>query len=163
MDQGTFKTVFFSFPFEGLPPAGRNQVMRRIVAWFDPLRASTFTVDRLVSQPGDTLSYALIVSNPGQVTANVRVTNTLPIALSLGPGSLQNADYDPPTRSIVWDGALPPHGQRVITYRAQPQPSFRGGLNNAALIHDQGNGSLFTRTATTLVPYVYYLPLISKN
>jgi len=163
IDQGTFKTVFFSFPFEGLPPAGRNEVLRRIVTWFDPLRASTFTVDRLVSQPGDTLSYALIVSNPGQVTASVRVTNTLPIALSLAPGSLQNADYDPPTRSIVWDGTLPPRGQRVITYRAQPQPSFRGGLDNAALIHDQGSGSLFTRTATTLIPYVYYLPLISKN
>ena len=53
LDGGGFRSVFFTFPFEGLPADGRLEVMRRILNWFGPLRASTFAVDRAVARPGD--------------------------------------------------------------------------------------------------------------
>lgn len=160
LDGGAFKTVFFSFPFEGLPAAGRSAVLRRIIRWFDPLAASTFSVDRSRAAPGDTLSYALILSNPGTEPAPVQVTNTLPAALTLLPETLQNATYHEASRTILWEGTLSSGEERTITYRARLDPGFRGRLRNIAMIKHASYSPL-QRIANTLVPYVYYLPLIA--
>jgi uncharacterized repeat protein (TIGR01451 family) len=160
VDGGSFRSVFFSFPYEGLPIDARNEVLRRILTWFQPVHASTFAVDRAEAPPGGALAYSLILSNPGQVTATVRVTNTLPSAVTLTSGP-SGGSYDPGSHAITWSGDLPPGGQQSIGYRVVLAPSFRGILTNTAVIATGDQGA-FTRTARTTVRSTIYLPLVFR-
>jgi uncharacterized repeat protein (TIGR01451 family) len=161
LDGGGFRSVFFTYPYEGLPTDARNEVLRRILAWFQPVHASTFAVDRAEAAPASSLSYALIVSNPGQVTATVHVTNTLPAGVELASGP-SGGSYDPGTRAITWSGDLPPGGRQALGYQVLLQPSFRGILTNAA-VFDAGEQGIFTRTARTVVPYATYFPMVFRS
>ena len=164
LDGDGLRSVFFTFPYEGLPVGARNEVLRRILAWFQPVHACTLAVDRAVAPSASALAYSLILSNPGQVTATLRITNTLPagVELAVGPSA---GSYDPGSRAITWSGALPPGGQQTITYQLLLQPSFRGILINTAVIDagDQGIFSRMARTVVAYVPYATYLPLVCRS
>jgi uncharacterized repeat protein (TIGR01451 family) len=161
LDGDGFRSVFFTFPYEGLPVGARNEVLRRILAWFQPVHASTFAVDRAVAAPSGALSYSLLLNNPGLVTATVRVTNTLPAGVSLAAGP-SGGGYDPGARAITWNGSLPPGGQQAVGYQALIQPSFCGILINSAVI-DAGQQDIFTRTARSAVPCTTYFPLVFRS
>ena len=161
LDGGTFRSVFFTFPFEGLPSDAGTEIMRRILAWFGPLRASTFVADKAAAQPGDTLSYALVLENPGTVTVTVHMTNTLPLGLAAPAIGLHGATYSQPDHAVLWSGEIPPGVQVTVTYQATLQPAFRGSLSNQALLQ-VSDGDVFTLTARTLVPYSFYLPLVFR-
>ena len=83
----------------------------------------TKLVDREYAEPGDELSYTIVVMNdmlggedPG---AHVTLRDELPQTLALVPGSLSpEASYDEPTRTISWEGQVPRGGSLAITFRA---------------------------------------------
>ena len=117
--EGAYKTVFFSFPFETLPEAGRAEVMERIVGWLSWLGDSTFFADRGAVSGGGTLTYTITLRNDGPATVTASLSNTLPLSLALVPGSLMGpAVYSPSTRRISWEGPLGSGTAVTITYRA---------------------------------------------
>ena len=74
----SYRTVFFSFPFETLPETGRAEVMERVVGWLSWLGRSAFLLDREAVIPGDTLTYTLRIQNDGPGAVTAALSNTLP-------------------------------------------------------------------------------------
>jgi len=118
-----YRTVFFSFPFETLPQAGRAEVMERVVGWLSWLGGSTFAVDREAVSSGDTLTYTIAVRNDGPEMVSASLSNTLPSDISLIPASLTGpAVYHTSTRQLSWEGPLSPDEAITVTYRAALVP-----------------------------------------
>ncbi len=114
----SYRTVFFSFPFEALSPGGRKAVMERVIGWLSWLGASTWTVDRPIAASGDHLGYNLVLHNDGWETVSASLSDTLPSLVEYVSGSLSGgASYQPATRSIAWEGAIPPGNSRAFAFR----------------------------------------------
>jgi uncharacterized repeat protein (TIGR01451 family) len=117
--EADYRTVFFSFPFETLPEAGRAGVMERVVGWLSWLGGSTFAADRGAVAPGDTLTYTLEVQNDGLSAVTASLSNTLPADIIMVDGSVTGpGSYDPSTRRLSWGGLLDPGEDVTFTYRA---------------------------------------------
>ncbi|MCP4539597.1 MAG: S8 family serine peptidase [Chloroflexi bacterium] len=113
-----YKTAFFSFPFETLPKVGRAEVVERVVGWLSWLGNSTFSVDQETVTGGDTLTYTIVLRNDGPETVSTSLSNTLPLSLTLVPGSLTGpAAYHTPTQKVSWQGQLAPSATITCTYR----------------------------------------------
>ncbi|MCX7683258.1 MAG: S8 family serine peptidase, partial [Anaerolineae bacterium] len=114
---GDYKTVFFSFPFEALPEAERPEVMERIVGWLSWLGSSTLVAGRKSVLPGAALVYTATLRNDGPQALSVSFSNTLPLAVTLIPGSLTGpASYLPSVRQVRWEGRLAPREELTFTY-----------------------------------------------
>ncbi len=153
-----YKTVFFSYPFEALPPAGRGQVMERVVGWLNWLGGSTFTANRRAISPGDRLTYTLTLRNDGPEPSSASLSNTLPISLTFVPGSLTGpATYDALSRRFSLAGTaknpLMPGAAITITYQAivSPDSASGGVIANVARIGLAEQGVRFNREAVVAV------------
>ena len=150
-----YRTIFLSFPFEALPEAGRAEVMERAVGWLSWLGGSTFTPDRRSVSPGDVLTYTAVVRNDGLDVVSASFSNTLPVTLTLVPGSLAGpASYQAPTRLIAWDGPLGPGTAVTITYRVTVSAGLSASgqaITNVARLGMGGQGIRFDRTAVVRV------------
>lgn len=73
---------------------------------------STKQVDRTLAATGDTMTYALQVRGRNMVGGPVQVRDPLPVGIEYVPESLSfttgAGSYDAATRSIVWQGLVPP-------------------------------------------------------
>jgi uncharacterized repeat protein (TIGR01451 family) len=136
-------------------------VLGRALSWFQPLRATTFAVDRAVAEPDTAVRYALTLENPGQSDVMVSVTNPLPVALTLVRPSLTGADYDPASRTVAWKGTVAAGGRHTITYTAALDPAFRGTLENEATVGTPSDD--FILAAHTVVPVRVYLPVVTRS
>ncbi|MDY6876961.1 MAG: S8 family serine peptidase [Chloroflexota bacterium] len=152
--EGDHKTVFFSFPFETLPETGRAEVMERIAGWLSWLGGSTFAPDRGAVSGGDTLTYTALLRNDGPETISASLSNTLPVSLTLVPGSVTGpGSYDPVTRRLSWSGSLDPGLAVTFTYRATVATGLPAGtaiLNTARLGLDD-HATHFHRAAVVRV------------
>jgi len=149
-----YRTVFFSFPFEALLQAGRAEVMKRVIGWLSWLGSSSFTADRGAISSGDTLTYTIALGNDGPETASMSLSNTLPISLTLVPGSLTGpAAYDPSARRISWEGPLEPGEAVTVTYRATAAAGLPAGatIANVASLELEDQELHFNRQATVRV------------
>ena len=147
--------VFFSFPFESLPEAGRAEVMERAVGWLSWLGGSTFTADRSAVAGGDTLTYTIVLRNGGRDVVSASLSNTLPLSLTLVPGSLTGpASYHVLTRRLSWEGSLGPGVAVTSTYRvtvALGSPVGFPAIINVARLGLEGQGIRFRRSVVTRV------------
>ena len=67
------------------------------------------SVDKTLAESGDTLAYAIELSNVGPTTAtHVSLVDPLPAQVTLVPGSLVGASYNADRRQIEWSGELTP-------------------------------------------------------
>ena len=152
--EGDYKTTFFSFPHEALPEAGRSLVMERAVGWLSWLGASTFAADRGTASGGDTLTYTIALRNDGSDTVTTSLSNTLPLSLTLVPGSLSGgAAYHTPTRRISWEGELGSGAAITFTYRATVTATLTPGsaIVNMARLGLEGQEIRFHRAAVVRV------------
>jgi uncharacterized repeat protein (TIGR01451 family) len=148
------RTIFFSFPFETLAASGRAEVMERAVGWLSWLGSSTFVADRDVVSGGDTLTYTVALRNDGPETVSTSLSNTLPLSLTLVPGSLSGpAVYDSPTRRVSWEGALRPGAAITFTYRAAVAADLPAGtlVANTACLGLEDQHVHFRRAAVVQV------------
>jgi uncharacterized repeat protein (TIGR01451 family) len=148
------RTVFFAFPFEALPEAGRAEVMERTIGWLSWLGGSTFATDRRAVSSGGALTYSVVLRNDGPETVSTSFSNTLPLSLTMISGSLTGpAIYHAPTRLLSWEGVLEPGASVAFTYRATVSAGLPAGtliINTAYLeLEDQGIG--FRRSAAVRV------------
>ncbi|MCG3211418.1 MAG: hypothetical protein FOGNACKC_05064 [Anaerolineae bacterium] len=116
-----------------------------------PIGFSTKTIDQAVVQPGDAVTYSIVLNNGGPTNLlNVHVTDTLPPLLTYVNGSLTASDgsYSYNNGVINWTGSVNT-GQTVdISYEAVVSPTL-GSIVNSAVI--SGGGETITRTATVTV------------
>ena len=152
--EGDYKTVFFSFPFETLPEAGRAEMMERIAGWLSWLGGSTFAADRGAVAPNDTLTYTLVMQNDGFAPVTASLSNTLPADLHLIPGSVTGSgSYDPVTRRLSWSGLLGPGAAVTFTYRVTVATGLPAGTDiaNTARLGLEDHAIRFHRTAVVRV------------
>lgn len=75
------------------------------------------------SAPGNVAHYKISLANYEAVTRTYRLTDTLPPQLTLVPDSISNFTYDETTRTLSWEGQIPPGKlDMIITESAMPLP-----------------------------------------
>ena len=110
--------------------------------------------------------WAFDVWNTGNLSATVTLTDTLPSAMTLVTETLSfNGALTPELFEngvIRWSGVITPGHNVYVTYHTVPQPDLPAGtiLTNTVVI--AYNDRTITRTATTTVPYLAYLPVIAR-
>jgi uncharacterized repeat protein (TIGR01451 family) len=148
--EGGYATTFFSFPFEALPEEVRPTVMGQIVGWISWLGGSVFSADKGTVTGGDTLVYTTTLHNDGPTTITASLSNTLPVSLTMVPGSLIGpAAYEPPARRVSWEGPLGPGTAVTITYRVTAAVGIPSGtpITNTARLGLEDQVIRFNRTA----------------
>jgi uncharacterized repeat protein (TIGR01451 family) len=116
-----------------------------------PIGFSTKTVNPSTVSPGDSLTYAIVLTNGGATTiTSIRMTDTLPIFLAYINSSLTatGGSYGYNNRVITWTGSVNAGGAVTITFGATVSPTL-GSIVNSAVI--TGGGEMITRTATVTV------------
>ncbi len=115
------------------------------------LTSSAKTVDKLLAGAGDTLTYAVVVSNTGTAAGTVSLTDVLPVEVSYLAGSASSgAMYDSPSRSILWNGPVAPGAAQVVTFAVSLAPGLTDNtvITNVASLSDPvGHG--YQRPAVT--------------
>ncbi len=122
------------------------------------------TVSHQFAQPGDTITYTIILTNTVVTTTNVLLTDTLPSQVDyLGPISATSGSASFSNGDILWQGSLSEQESVTIVWPVQIQSDIQVGTSipNTALIQDE-QGIYNTTTAVTIVPAEVYFPLIMK-
>ena len=118
--------------------------------------------------PGFTyISYSIDLWNSGTLTATVTLTDTLPSSSTLSLDTLSFNGVPAPDLfqggAIQWSGIITPDQQAVINYHLSPIGNLPPGTVITNTVSIQYERGLITRTATTTVPYLAYLPFIARN
>ncbi len=145
-----WRTVFFAFPFEALPPPDRPPAMSRIVGWLSWLGDSTLQSSRNVVAAGEQVTYTVALRHDGPTPmARATLSNTLPPGVRLISGSLSsNATYDLADRRVGWAGPLAA-GQRItVSYRVETDETLPAGtqIRNVAHFRLEDYGIGFDRS-----------------
>lgn len=132
------------------------------------LSASQKTASGPGIDPGETLTYTILIKNTNGLTSAepVFLTDQIPPGLAYVPGSLAatqgsvDASQNPTLR---WQGALSPTASVTVTYQVTATGIFTGLLLNQAVITSASVGPI-TRTYPIFVPrpFLTYLPVIFK-
>ncbi|MBU1878580.1 MAG: DUF11 domain-containing protein, partial [Chloroflexi bacterium] len=152
---------------DGWHPAFARQVAVTIAA--PDLALSTKQADRPLAQPGQPITYTVVLVNTGDGPATgATLSDTLPAGATYVAGSVTlspdgitgGAWYDPLAHAIGWAGTVSAHGSVTITYRLTLDPGPVRGTTfvNQARIAD-GRGLYTWREAVVTVPFRSYLPL----
>jgi len=125
----SWRSIFWSVPFELLPVQARTYFMGNILAWLGDLGDSTVEVSPRIASASTTRHYTLTVRNWTNGAAHlVSVTTTIGTDLVLDQSSITgDADYDANSSQILWQGSLNPGAQHVLTFRARPAGEAQAG------------------------------------
>ncbi len=129
-----WKTSFFSFPFEALPDAARDQAMDRIAGWLSWLGGSDFETSSRVIPVGGTMVFSTTLRNDGSEPATTSYSNTVPAAVELVPSSLAGGSLDGQT--VHWEGVLPAGGEHLIRFEGTVSETFTHSANFSYEEHD---------------------------
>jgi len=112
---------------------------------------------------GDTIAYTLTLRNGGVISDSVVLTITLPVGISVLPGSILAAQGNiTSSQSLIqWTGEIQPHTQVLIYFSGSGLPDYPGiRLATSVLAVDP-----YSRRKAWFVVTVraqYYFPLIAK-
>jgi len=144
---------------------GRGNYQRTGSALEGSLESSTKSVRPALPGPGDTLTYTIVLRNPGPELPAVHVTDTLPSGVYyLGDLWASSGSYGSAGDVITWSGSVAAPHSVTITFGVTVgvdilQPTYIG---NVALI-DDGLGNLWSRSAGVVVNgHAIYLPLVMR-
>ena len=142
---------------------GRGSVQR--TGSLGSLQTSTKRVQPVRPGPGDTLTYTIVLRNPGPDLPSVRVTDTLPSGVYyLDDLWASSGSYADTGGVITWSGSVTARQPVTITFGVTVgldilEPTYIG---NVALL-DDGLGNLLQRSAGVIVNgYAVYLPLVMR-
>jgi uncharacterized repeat protein (TIGR01451 family) len=126
------------------------------------------TVDKASAQPGDVLTYTIVLRNDGLAIASaVTLSNPLPVQTTYVTGSLQlegGGVADDANGIIGWNGSLDVGARVTLTYQCKATTLERGiWVRNVAYLKD-GYSLPRRLQASTYVPYGHqWLPLLLKR
>ena len=117
--------------------------------------------------PGQPISYSLVISNTGNLTASATLTDTYPSELVLLTGTLTSTWGSLPTFSvgeIHWSGQVPPSSTVRVNYVLSPTQSTPMGvpLTNTLWLSGSVLGPL-TRHEVVMQVHGIWLPLIARG
>ena len=112
---------------------------------------ATKTVAVAQAQPGDTVSYEIIVSNDGDLPASATtITDTLPAELMVISGTLSSdrgANFGVSGQVITWTGSLNNHDQMILSFDAVLTDTVAAGVFITNTAEVTGTGTLLVPTA----------------
>ncbi len=145
---------------------GRGNYQRTGSVLKGSLQASTKSVNKNLAEPGDTLTYSLILRNPGPALSNVVMTDTLPAEVTFAGGlSASSGTASESEGTITWHGSVQAINPVTIQFNALIQADLDSpqALVNTAAIAD-GLGNMHYRQAVTIVNgFGLFLPYISSS
>jgi uncharacterized repeat protein (TIGR01451 family) len=120
-----------------------------------PTVALSKTDGRETAEPGDALTYAVRISNPGSVAATGLVlTDVLPFDVNYVSGTAKPAETSRAGQTLVWTGlgSIPPGGTAAITIPVTVAPKVPNGTilsNTATMQYENPAGHVFPSLAAT--------------
>jgi uncharacterized repeat protein (TIGR01451 family) len=136
---GSWKTSFFPFPFEALPPDSQPLIMEQIVGWHSWLGQSTFEASERVVPAGGTVVFTATLRNDGPGPITAVLSNTIPAGLDYISGTLSGGSYE--GGAVYWEGSLPAGGEQVTQYAATVSES----ISNTVTLHYAEHDLAFRR------------------
>jgi len=117
-------------------------------------------------RPDRAITYTVSITNSGNLTGTVLLTDTPPASLTLLTGTLGASAGPPPTwngATIGWSGDVPPGAGVRVTYALLPQPATPrlSPLTNTARISGSVLGPLERRDIVILA-WPMWLPTVSR-
>ena len=152
--EGGHATVFSAFPFETLPEEARPRVMAQVIGWLSALGSSSMNVDRGAVSSGELVTYTVALRNDSSESITASFSNTLPVSLSLVPGTLHGpAAYDRSAQLVSWDGRIGPGAAVTIAYQASVAADVAAGtaITNTARLGLKDHRVRFTRFSVVRV------------
>jgi uncharacterized repeat protein (TIGR01451 family) len=146
----SYRTVFFSYPFETLDSGAAEKVMERVVGWLSWLGTSTLAADRTIVAEGDPLTYTITLRNDGRDDiSQASLLNPISADISYVDGSLQptEAIYHPSTNTVTWHGAITSGQIVTINYRVNVTSPLAPGtvISSVAYVGYDDHNVLFDR------------------
>ncbi len=128
-DAGNWRTLFYGFPLETLPPFERRAAFDAGLGWLSPLGVSTWSVTSTTPLPGERVTATAVLHNDAVLTHTVHLSHTVPASLTLVAPPSDSA-YDPGSRRLSWSGEVPAGDAVTLTWQADV---ISGGSAGAAL------------------------------
>jgi uncharacterized repeat protein (TIGR01451 family) len=129
------------------------------------LDASVKRVSRASADPGDSLTFTIILRNSGPALSGVSLEDALPAELSFAGGLSASSGTALETGGVItWSGSVPPGEGVTIRYDVNVDADIPGVqvIRNTAIIHD-GRGKDLRREAVVVVGgYTVYLPFAAR-
>lgn len=146
----SYRTVFFSYPFETLGSEAAGRVMARVVGWLGWLGTSTLAADRTIVGYDNPFTYTITLRNDGwDDISQASLLNPIPAHSSYVAGSLQPAEaiYHPLTNTVTWNGGIATGQNVVVSYRVTITSPLEPGtvVSNVAYIGYDDHNVLFDR------------------
>jgi uncharacterized repeat protein (TIGR01451 family) len=146
----SYRTVFFSYPFETLESGAAEGVMEQVVGWLSWLGTSALAADRTIVAEGDPLTYTITLRNDGwDDISQAYLLNPIPATTSYIAGSLQptEAVYYPLTNTVTWDGGIASGQSVIVSYRVDVASPLAPGtvISNVAYVGYDDHYVLFDR------------------
>lgn len=131
------------------------------------LLTSQKSASRLGADPGEVVTYTILIRNTGLLTDTpVFLTDTIPAGLEYVPGSLTatSGSVDASLNPILrWQGTLTPTRNITMTYTVTATGLVTGPLTNQAILAGSGLEPItLTHTIFVPIPFTNYLPVIVK-
>ncbi|MBI3942059.1 MAG: DUF11 domain-containing protein [Chloroflexi bacterium] len=120
------------------------------------LSSATITVDRSRVMPGEVLSYAILITNTGNLLSQAWLTDTLPAGLGFAGNLSASAGsivWDVNQGQLFWKGTIPAGDTVTLRFDALVDHQLRSGvmLYNTALLNDGLHPPFELPLATTLI------------
>jgi uncharacterized repeat protein (TIGR01451 family) len=116
--------------------------------------------------PGQPVNVTLILSNTGNLTGDIAMTNALPVSMALVPGSLSASTGPSPTfdgTRILWSGIVTKNASAFVTYALTPALDLGFMQPQTSTLVVAGGVVPVTRTHVTSMARLAYLPLAARN
>jgi len=130
------------------------------------LNSSNKSASNLAPAPGDSLTYTLLLNNPGQTLESVTLTDTLPSGVTYS-GNLWASSglvsYNDGT--VTWSGEVSSAAPVTVHFDVTISNQITGkpAIINTAILND-GQGNVLQRQAVVIVnSALTYLPLVSRG
>jgi uncharacterized repeat protein (TIGR01451 family) len=133
------------------------------------LSPSTKDVDLATANPGDRLTYSIVLDNAEATPISAVLSDTIPANTTYVANSATGgATYNATEKRIEWSGTVPGGGSQTITFQVDVnKPLYDlSAILNTALIEDRTNGIIHWRQVTTDIEapvltdsYKYVTPL----
>lgn len=113
---------------------------------------------------GQSISYTIDLRNSGNLNGNITLTDTLPPSMTL-IGSANASSGPAPSfdgSRITWSGSINASLQLSITYALTPTIDLAFFVPQTNTVQIAGGITSITRTATTKMAHIVYLPIIHR-
>jgi uncharacterized repeat protein (TIGR01451 family) len=147
---------------------GRGNYLRNgyLVAQPGSLDSSTKSASDPAPAPGDSLTYTILLNNPGQTLEAVTLTDTLPADVSYAGNLWASSGQTSHNGGMVtWSGAVSSAAPVTVHFDVTISDQITGkqAIINTASLND-GQGNVLQRQAVVIVNGVLtYLPVVSRG